>query len=113
MKTHRKHKKGGKTRKIRGGKTWSSSKPVKLIYNSNDVNCEVCGNNNYTETTGTISKSKVRQGFGDIFFGEAAEVIDNTSVIVYTCNTCGLCKIIRNKDPILINAQEIQGQSEP
>ena len=107
MKTHRKNKKGGKTKKIRGGKTWSSNKPVKLNYNGNDLNCQVCSSNNYTETIGALGKSKVRQGLGGLFFGEAAEVIDNTSVIIYTCNTCGLCKIIRNKDPISIIAQEI------
>lgn len=107
MKTHRNNKKSGKSRKLRGGKTFSSSTPVKLNYNGKDITCEVCNSNNYTENTGTISKSKVRQGLGGIFFGEAAEVIDNTSVIIYTCNTCGLCKIIRNKDPILINAQPV------
>lgn len=107
MKTSRNNKKGGKSRKLRGGKTFSSSTPVKLNYNGKDITCEVCNSNNYTENTGTISKSKVRQGLGGIFFGEAAEVIDNTSVIIYTCNTCGLCKIIRNKDPILISSQPV------
>ena len=107
MKTRRNTKKGGKSRKLRGGKTFSSSNPVKLNYNGKDITCDICGTNNYTENTGTISKSKVRQGLGDIFFGEAAEIIDNTSIIIYTCNTCGLCKIIRNKDPILINAQPV------
>jgi hypothetical protein len=110
MKTRRNNKKGGKSRKLRkliGGKTLSSSTPVKLNYNGKDIICEICNSNNYTENTGTISKSKVRQGLGDIFFGEAAQVLDNTSVIIYTCNTCGLCKIIRNKDPILINAQPV------
>ncbi len=110
MKTRRNNKKGGKlrkTRKLIGGKTLSSSTPVKLNYNGKDIICEICNSNNYTENTGTISKSKVRQGLGDIFFGEAAQVLDNTSVIIYTCNTCGLCKIIRNKDPILINAQPV------
>ena len=107
MKTHRHNKKGWKSRKIRGGKTFSSSTPVKLNYNGKDITCEICNSNNYIENTGTISKSKVRQGLGNIFFGEAAEVIDNTSVIIYTCNTCGLCKIIRNKDPILISSQPV------
>ena len=107
MKTRRNNKKGGKSRKLRGGKTFSSSTPVKLNYNGKDITCEICNSNNYIENTGTISKSKVRQGLGNIFFGEAAEVIDNTSVIIYTCNTCGLCKIIRNKDPILISSQPV------
>ena len=105
--TRKNNRKGRKTRKLRGGKTFSSSQPVKLNYNGKDILCEVCSSNNYTETTGTIDKSKVRQGVGNFFFGEAADIIDNTSVIVYTCNTCGLCKIIRNKDPILITAQQI------
>jgi hypothetical protein len=107
MRTKRNYIKGGKTKKLRGGKTWSSDKPVKLNYNGRDILCEICSSNNYTETTGTLGKSKVRQGFSGLFFGEAAEVIDSTSIIVYTCNTCGLCKVIRNKDPILITAQQI------
>jgi hypothetical protein len=107
MKTRRNIKKGGKTKKQRGGKTFATSKPVKLNYNGHDLNCQVCNSNNYTETIGALGKSKVRQGLGGLFFGEAAEVIDNTSIIIYTCNTCGLCKIIRNKDPISIVAQEI------
>lgn len=108
MKTYKKNMKSGrKTKKIFGGKTFSSSKPVKLNYNGKEVICEVCDSNNYTENTGTISKSKVRQGLGEVVFGEAAEVLDNTSVIIYTCNICGLCKIIRNKNPLLIDAKEI------
>jgi hypothetical protein len=107
MKTRRNNKKYSKTKKIRGGKTFSSSTPVKLNYNSKDIVCEICNNNNYTETTGALGKSKVRQGFGGLFFGEAAEIVDNTSVIIYTCNTCGLCKIIRNKDPLVIIAQPV------
>ena len=86
-----------KTRK-RGGKTFASSKPVTLSYNNNPVNCDVCKSNNYTEVTGTIDKSKVRSGVGQFFFGEAAEILDNTSVLIYTCNTCGMCKIVRNLD---------------
>jgi hypothetical protein len=107
MKTYKKYIKSGKTKKMRGGKTFSSDKPVKLNYNGKDIVCEICSSNNYTETTGALGKSKVRQGFGGLFFGEAAEVVDNTSIISYTCNTCGLCKMIRNKDPILITAQQI------
>ena len=94
-----------KTRK-RGGKTFASSKPVTLNYNNNPILCDVCKSNNYTEVIGTIDKSKVRSGFGQLFFGEAAEILDNTSIIIYTCNACGMCKIIRNKDPIAIKATE-------
>jgi hypothetical protein len=108
MKTYKKKITGGrKTKKTRGGKTFSSSKPVKLHYKEKEIKCHVCESNNYTENTGTISKSKVRQGLGEVVFGEAAEILDNTSVIIYTCNTCGLCKIVRNKNPILIEAKEI------
>lgn len=107
MKTKRIHNKRRKSRKMKGGKTFSSSKPVKLNYNGKDIICDICGSNNYTENTGTIGKSKVRQGFGNFFFGDAADVVDNTSIIIYTCNICGICKIIRNKDPQLIIAQEI------
>jgi hypothetical protein len=94
-----------KTRKTRGGKTFSSDKPVKLNYNNKQILCDVCQSNNYTETTGAFGKSKVRTGVNSVFFGEAAEILDTTSVIIYTCNTCGLCKIIRNKDPLLIKAE--------
>lgn len=106
MRTYKKNVKNRKTKKIIGGKTFSSSKPVKLNYKEKELKCEACESNNYTETTGTISKSKVRQGLGEVVFGEAAEIIDNTSVIIYTCNTCGLCKIVRNKEPLLIEAKE-------
>ena len=107
MRTYKKNMKRGKTKKRIGGKTFSSSKPVKINYKEKEITCDVCGSNNYTETTGTIGKSKVRQGLGEVVFGEAAEIIDNTSVIVYTCNTCGLCKFVRNKNPMLIEAKEI------
>jgi hypothetical protein len=96
-----------RTRKIKGGKTFSSNKNVQLKYQDKQnqvktINCEVCGENNYTENTGTFGKSKVRSGVGQFFFGDAADVFDTTSVIIYTCNECGLCRIIRNKDPIKI-----------
>jgi hypothetical protein len=108
MKTHKKNIKcGRKTKKIIGGKTISSNKPVKITYKEKEILCEICSSNNYTENTGTISKSKVRQGVGNVLFGEAAEVLDNTSVIIYTCNTCGLCKIVRNKEPLSIQTKEI------
>jgi len=108
MKTRRNSKKGGKTRKRKGGKTFSSSVPVQLTYNTVEVKCDVCSSNNYTEFTGSIDKSKVRQGVGQMFFGQAADVLDNTSIIIYICNTCGMCKIIRNKDPLLIVSNPVQ-----
>lgn len=95
-----------KTRK-RGGKTFATSKPVTLNYNNNPILCDVCKSNNYTEVIGTIDKSKVRSGFGQFFFGEAAEILDNTSVIIYTCNACGMCKIVRNIDNKKITVSEI------
>jgi len=101
-------KKGrNKTKKNRAGKAISSSKNVKLNYHDKLLTCEVCGNNDYTENTGTFGKSKLRSGVGQIFFGDAADVLDTTSVIIYTCNTCGLCRIIRNKDPISITAKPL------
>ena len=101
--------KGGrnKTKKNRAGKAFSSSNSVKLNYHNKAVDCEVCGKNDYTENTGTFGKSKLRSGVGQIFFGDAADVLDTTSVIIYTCNNCGLCRIIRNKDPISITAEPV------
>ena len=96
-----------KNRTYKGGKTFASNKMVQLFYNNASIGCEVCKENNYKETIGTIDKSKVRSGVGQFFFGDAAEILDNTSIIIYTCNTCGLCKIIRNKDPIRIVAKEV------
>ena len=66
------------------------------------VNCSLCGQNNFTETIGTLGKSKVRQGLGSFFFGEVAEVLDTTSIITYFCNNCGLSKMIRNNDNLRI-----------
>lgn len=105
-KVHKKH--SNKTRKIKGGKIFSANKNVQLNYQGKPINCEVCGVNNYTENTGTFGKSKVRSGVGQFFFGDAADVLDTTSVIIYTCNNCGLCRIIRNKDPIQIIAEQLQ-----
>jgi ssDNA-binding Zn-finger/Zn-ribbon topoisomerase 1 len=107
MATRKYNKKGCKTRKNKGGKAISSSGAVKLKYKEKEVICDVCGSNHYTENTGSFGKSKVRSGVGQIFLGEAAEILDTTSVIIYTCNTCGLCKIIRNKDPLLIISQPV------
>ena len=94
------HNKKNRITRKKGGKTFASNKPVSLKYNGNDVKCSVCGTNNYTEVIGTIDKSKVRSGFGQFFFGETAEILDNTSIILYTCNTCGMCQIIRNLDSV-------------
>jgi len=107
MSTRKYNKKGGKTRRLRAGKAISSSSAVKLKYKEKEVLCDVCGSNHYTENTGSFGKSKLRSGVGQIFLGEAADVLDTTSVIIYTCNTCGLCKIIRNKDPLLITAHPV------
>ncbi len=85
-----------------GGKTFASSTPVSLSYNNMSVICALCRQNNYTENIGTLGKSKVRTGLGSFFFGEAAEVLDTTSIITYFCNTCGLSKTIRNNDNIKI-----------
>ena len=89
-------------RKNGGGKTFASSTPVSLSYNGMSVICALCRQNNYTENIGTLGKSKVRTGIGSFFFGEAAEVLDTTSIITYFCNTCGLSKTIRNNDNIRI-----------
>ena len=96
-----------KTLKIKGGKTISSSNSVKLNYHNKAIDCEVCGKNDYTENTGTFGKSKLRSGVGQFLFGDAADVLDTTSVIIYTCNTCGLCRIIRNKEPLVITTSPV------
>lgn len=96
-------------RQYHGGKTFAANTPVKLAIMDEaqqpvEVRCEVCRNNHYTETIGTINKSKVRAGIGSVFFGEAAEFLDTTSIIVYFCNYCGHARIIRNNSAIKINA---------
>lgn len=97
-----------KTRKHIGGKTFATNHKVELFYNNHEVKCDVCKSNKYKETIGTIHKSKVRSTLTGAFFGEAAEdIFATTSVIIYTCTTCGLCKIIRNKPPIHIIAKDI------
>jgi hypothetical protein len=91
----------------KGGKTFATSKNVSLSYNNAPVVCDLCKTNNFRETIGALEKSKVRSGIGQAFFGDVAEILDTTSVIIYTCKTCGLCKIIRNQDPIKIVATEV------
>ena len=108
MKTFKNKKKLRRTNKkyiLKGGvgtgKTTSDGN-VKLQYNNNntltDVKCQNCFSNNYDEVIGSLGKSKARTIVGDIFFGDDMKNIDNTSIISYFCNTCGLCKMIRNKD---------------
>lgn len=96
-----------KYRKKGGGKTTSSYVPVSLQYGNSNVLCDVCKNNKYTELTGAFEKSKARQGVGQFFFGQAAEVFDNTSILLYFCTTCGLCKVIRNEKDLKIIATPI------
>ena len=91
-------------RKNIGGKSFASSTPVSLTYNGMTVICALCRQNNYTENIGTLGKSKMRTGIGSFFFGDAAEVLDTTSIITYFCNNCGLSKTIRNNDNIRIIA---------
>lgn len=93
-------------RNLRGGKTWASSTPVSLTYLGQSVPCDLCRQNLYTETTGTLGKSKMRSGFTSFFFGEIGEVLDTTSIITYFCKNCGLSKMIRNDE----NIQIISGQ---
>ena len=107
MNTRRFRKLKSKNRTYRGGKTFATNKPVQLFYNDKPVVCDVCKENTYNETIGAFDKSKVRSGIGQAIFGHAAEILDTTSVIIYTCNTCGLCKIVRNKDPLKIIPKEI------
>lgn len=98
-----------KTRKSRGGKTFSQTKPVELKYQNRTVLCDLCKHREFTENTGSFGKSKVRSTAAQVFLGDLAETIDTTSVIIYTCNECGLCKIIRNKDPLKIIAEPVKG----
>jgi hypothetical protein len=96
----------------KGGKSFALVEPVKLVIQNNqgnifDVPCDVCKNNNYNEVLGSIGKSKLRSGFGQVMFGDAADILDTTSVILYFCNFCGNCRIIRNKDPLRILAVPI------
>jgi hypothetical protein len=100
------------THKTTGGKALEEGVPVKLVIQNNqgkdfDVPCDVCKNNNYTEDLGTIGKSKIESGLNAMFFDDPIQVLDTTSVILYSCNFCGNCRIIRNKDPIRITSIRI------
>jgi len=97
-----------RTCKKKGGKTFGSSKLVNIYYDDNNILCDVCKNDKYNEVIGALEKSKVRSGFGQFFFGEAAEILDNTSVIIYVCSNCGNCRIIRNTDKLKIVAKEVE-----
>lgn len=105
MKTPRnRNPKNNKTKRKNdgGGKTFSESSPVNIFFNNQSIVCYVCGHDRYTETVGTINKSKVRSGVGQVFFGDIADVIDNTSIIMYACINCGCCKMVRNSDSLQI-----------
>lgn len=96
MKPSRKTKTFKHNKTIKGGKTFSSSRPVHLHYNGAEVPCDVCGKNLYKENTGTIGKSKMRSLMGQFIFGSLADALDNTSIILYSCQTCGMCRLVKN-----------------
>jgi hypothetical protein len=108
MTTSKNRKDVRKTRRNiqKGGKTTSDGN-VKLSYNGNELKCTICGTNNYEEVIGSINKSKARTIIRNFLLGSETGDVDNTSVITYFCNTCGLCKMIRNKDPLQIIAAKI------
>jgi len=103
---------GGMTAKRQGGiagfaPIFESDKSKKLMFNgTQEVLCELCKSNSYVETFSSMDKSKTRTIVREFVFGDSSENLDNTSVILYTCNTCGLCKIVRNKD-VKIVSQDI------
>ena len=90
---------------FKGGKTFSARKPVKLHYNNIEVKCDVCGHNYYRENTGTIGKSKMRALMGQFIFGSLADALDNTSIILYSCETCGMCRLVKNSGSRKIDAK--------
>ena len=102
-----------KTRKNKkGGKAFGLDVPVMLQIKGDSgttypVLCDVCKNNNYIETPGTLNKSKVRSGIGQFLLGDLAEDLDTTSIIAYFCNICGKCIIIRNREPLRIIATPV------
>ena len=108
MTTKRNKIRNRKTRKTMGGKTFSQAKPVEIKYNNINVVCDLCKQKEFIENTGSFGKSKVRSTAAQLFLGDLAETLDTTSVIIYTCNECGLCKIIRNKDPLKIIAVPVK-----
>jgi hypothetical protein len=77
---------------------------VSLSYNSNPIKCDVCGNIDFTEIQSSIDKSKVRTFVREAVFGDGSENIDNTSVILYVCQTCGNCRMVRNNGQQKITA---------
>lgn len=87
---------------------WQSVFGWKRQSNGQAIICDICKQNNYNEVIGTIDKSKARTVIRDFFLGSESGNIDNTSIIQYFCNICGYCKIIRNKDPLVITATKLQ-----
>ena len=81
---------------FKGGKTFASMHPVKLHYDGTEVLCDVCGTNSYHEYTSSIGKSKVRSLVGQLFLGIVAGTLDTTSVLLYSCANCGMCRVVRN-----------------
>lgn len=105
----RKNIKNTTRKKSHGGKTFASSKPIKLFYKSKQLLCEVCNHDMYEEIIGTLGKSKVRSGLAEMVLGDFGKILDTTSIIVYVCKDCGNCKMIRNTDDdkMVITAQEV------
>jgi hypothetical protein len=105
MKHSRKNTGVHRNKTFKGGKTFSARKPVQLHYNGIEVPCDVCGQNLYKENTGTIGKSKMRALMGQFIFGSLADALDNTSIILYSCETCGMCRLVKNSGSRKIDAK--------
>jgi predicted RNA-binding Zn-ribbon protein involved in translation (DUF1610 family) len=88
-----------------GGK--STGTPVELEYKGTAVNCRVCGENEYKEYSGTIGRSKVRALAGMFFFGDLIDTLDNSSILLYTCITCGTARIVKDGKRRQITASPI------
>jgi hypothetical protein len=95
--------------RISGGKTIGTNDTLRLIYKAEnkEVKCDVCQSNTYKESIASLDKSKVRSGIGHFIFGDWAGIIDSTSVLLYTCTKCGMCKLIRNRGERHIVAEAI------
>ena len=67
---------------------------VQLTYQGTEVKCVVCGTNRYSKVDATLPKSKARNFVGQMFLGDVAEIFDTTSVVVYACVNCGMCRMV-------------------
>jgi len=69
---------------------------ISIAYKGTAKKCYICDSNKYLKTLGAIEKSKLQNAVVNQVFGDIGSIINDTSIVNYTCMVCGYCQIFRS-----------------